>query len=491
MKRIAFLSLAALLGLTLATACGESNEDLDAGADAGAVDAGDETLDAGPDDPDTGTDLPDAGPMGCQEGCEFVELSLGILHSCGRRANGEALCWGRGQELQLGDGRTRHEQCAEVGSDPEDCTDNPVNVRWEDGTARPIVEDATQVTTRGFGASCVLRGAGELWCWSLETIPEVSGGMPRQRMIAERDLDALDGIDQASVSDGHMCVIQGPDRQVHCAGSNSFGQLGVGDREVRYVDPMAVMIDDTTSLDGAEEVVVSHGGFTCARTADAVYCWGANDDDQLGDGVDTTHVTEPCMGSSVTDIFDCAPSPVRVGEESAPLGAVSSMALGPSHVCVVESSDGSPGPVLCWGDNRGGQAGQPDTEETVGFPTAVGGIDDAVQVAAGSAFSCALHADGTISCWGSNLHGQLGDGVEDHGATCVRGSDSVDCSRTPVQVSTIDDATFLAANASHACAIRANGSVWCWGRNNNKQAGEDSRDNQFAPVMVPDTDPTM
>jgi alpha-tubulin suppressor-like RCC1 family protein len=386
----------------------------------------------------------------------------------------------------------RHEQCAAVGSDPEDCSGVPVNVRWQDGTARPIVEDATQVTVRGFGASCVLRGAGELFCWSLETIPDVGGGMPRQRMIAEPDLESLDGIEQASVSDGHMCVVQGTDRQVYCAGGNAFGQLGLGDFVTPHVDPQPVMLDSTTALDGVEEVIISHGAFTCARTSDAVYCWGANDDDQFGDGTDTTHAAEPCMGSSMTDIFDCSNTPVQVGGETGPdvLGAVSSMALGPSHACAVESSDGSPGTVVCWGDNRGGQGGQPETEETVGFPTEVG-IDDAVQVAAGSGFSCALHSDGTISCWGSNLHGQLGDGVEDHGATCTRGSDSVDCSRTPVSVSMIDDATFIAANASHACAIRANGSVWCWGRNNNKQLGTTDRENRHVPVMVQGTDPSM
>lgn len=480
MTRIAYLILASLLGTSLVTACGETNDTTDDAGD-DTSDAGTTTPDAGPGEPDTGT--PDAGPVGCQEGCEFVEISLGLLHSCGRRANGEVLCWGRGQELQLGDGRLRHEQCAEVGREPEDCSGLPVNVRWEDDTSRPIIDDATQVTTRGFGASCALRG-GDLWCWSLQTISDVSGGIPRQRQIAEHDIDALGEIAQASVSDGHLCVVQGTGRQVYCAGNNSYGQLGLGDFVTPVVDPAPVMLEESTPLTGVEEVIVSHGAFTCARTSDAVYCWGINDNRQFGDGIGS-HSAEPCMGSSTTDVFDCSNTPVEVGPEAGRLGAVSSLALGSSHACAVVSG----GQVVCWGDNRGGQCAQPEENEIVDVPTPVEGIEDAVQVAAGSSFSCALHADGSVSCWGSNLHGQLGDGVAEHAQTCQRGSDRVDCSRSPVSVSTIDDATSLAANASHACVIREDGSVWCWGRNGNKQLGTHDRENRREPVMVRETGP--
>ncbi|HJL17735.1 MAG TPA: hypothetical protein RMH99_18870 [Sandaracinaceae bacterium LLY-WYZ-13_1] len=491
MKRIALLALAGILGLTLA-ACGDGNDDMDAGTDGG--DAGSEMEDSGSDEPDAF--VPDAGPMGCQEDCEVEQLSLGILHSCALRANGEVICWGRAQELQLGDNRTRHEQCAEVGSDPEDCSGVPVNVRYEGESGLPVLMDATQISTRGFGASCALRAGGELWCWSLETIPEVAGGMPRQRPVAERDLATLDSVEQVSASDGHICVVHGTDRRVLCAGSNSFGQLGLGTFGARVTMPTEVSLPDGDLTD-VQQVEVSHGAFTCARTSDTIYCWGVNDNDQFGDGVDTSHAAEPCMGSSVTDVFDCSNEAVEVGEiqidetTSEPLGPVSAMTLGSSHVCVVRSADGSPGQVYCWGDNRGGQGAQPDSEDSLGYPTAVDGIDDAVDVAAGSGFTCALHDGGTISCWGSNLHGQLGDGVMDHGATCERGSDDVDCSRTPVSVETIDDAIAIGANASHACAIRANGSVWCWGRNNNKQLGTTDRMNRYEPVMVQGTDPSM
>ena len=47
------------------------------------------------------------------------------------------------------------------------------------------------------------------------------------------------------------------------------------------------------------------------------------------------------------------------------------------------------------------------------MPVGVAGISDAVAVVAGDDHSCALRQGGTISCWGYNGYGQLGDGTYD------------------------------------------------------------------------------
>ena len=470
--------------LGLFAGCGESMDD-DAGVDSGSTMTDSGPIDSGPGAPDTGT--PDAGPVGCQTDCEFVELTAGVVHMCGRRANGEVLCWGRAQESQLGDGRSRHDNCAAPGSPLEDCSGLPVNVRYDDGVGAPIIMDAEAITARGFSASCALR-SGELWCWSNQTVPDVAGGIPTERQIAERDVDSIADITQASVSGGHLCVVEGASDRVQCVGGGSSGQLGRGVFVEQVVDPAPVLLDATSGaeveLTGAIEVVVSHGSFTCARTADSLYCWGRNASGQLGDNL--TH-TE-CVVST-TDRFDCSANPVLVGDPSAPLGALSALSLGSSHACAIVSAVGSPGQVVCWGDNRGGQSGQPDSMQNVAYPTDVAGVDDAIAIAAGSSFTCALRTGGAISCWGRNFDGQLGDGVMNHGTTCMSGSSLEDCSRTPVDVAVIDDGTALAANGSSVCAIRANGSVWCWGNNNQRQLGDGTRNNRSMPAMVQGTAP--
>ncbi|AKV04776.1 hypothetical protein AKJ09_11439 [Labilithrix luteola] len=62
---------------------------------------------------------------------------------------------------------------------------------------------------------------------------------------------------------------------------------------------------------------------------------------------------------------------------------------------------------------------------------------------------CALLADGTVACWGTNAGGELGDG-DDAG-----GSDSV----TPLRVPGLSNIVKLA----HTCAIDKDGASWCWG----------------------------
>lgn len=76
--------------------------------------------------------------------------------------------------------------------------------------------------------------------------------------------------------------------------------------------------------------------------------------------------------------------------------------------------------------------------------------DRVVEIAAGAAHTCALRAGGTVDCWGSNEHGQLG----------LEGSATA---WTPARVPGVDDAVHLAAGWGLTCARRREGTVRCWG----------------------------
>ena len=93
------------------------------------------------------------------------------------------------------------------------------------------------------------------------------------------------------------------------------------------------------------------------------------------------------------------------------------------------------------------------------------------QVAAGDKFTCAVKSDGTVWCWGQNSKGTLGDGTVTH--------------RTrPVQVVGITDATHVVAGLEFACALRSGGTVKCWGSNSNGQLGNASTTDSSTPVDV-------
>lgn len=134
------------------------------------------------------------------------------------------------------------------------------------------------------------------------------------------------------------------------------------------------------------------------------------------------------------------------------------------------------GTVRCWGG--GGEAVSAITGVAGNVPlsgaVAISGITSAVAVAVGDAHACALRSDGGVLCWGSNSSGQLGNGTF-----------SVQAS-PPQQVPNLANVVSLATGEAHTCAVVISGAVLCWGLNGSRQLGfpADPPDT-FSPQEVP------
>jgi alpha-tubulin suppressor-like RCC1 family protein len=77
--------------------------------------------------------------------------------------------------------------------------------------------------------------------------------------------------------------------------------------------------------------------------------------------------------------------------------------------------------------------------------------------------ACALSA-GSLTCWGANPLGELGDGTSvDRGAPTL----AVDRSMTPL----LGSEGSIALGKAHTCAIAASGALYCWGANQRHQLG--------------------
>jgi alpha-tubulin suppressor-like RCC1 family protein len=74
-------------------------------------------------------------------------------------------------------------------------------------------------------------------------------------------------------------------------------------------------------------------------------------------------------------------------------------------------------------------------------------------------------------CWGRNNYGQLGNGS------------SVPYSATPVAVRNLDAVVSISLSPHHACALRADATAWCWGRNDYAQLGTAGGQSR-SPVQV-------
>ncbi|HEX8630158.1 MAG TPA: hypothetical protein VF755_18525, partial [Catenuloplanes sp.] len=173
-----------------------------------------------------------------------------------------------------------------------------------------------------------------------------------------------------------------------------------------------------------------------------LWCWGANASGQLG------------VNSAAADSL----VPVRVTAR-APLAGRELLQVdaGAAHTCVVDGD----GEVYCWGENEYGQLGVGNTTDSR-RPVRVPGLNGIIKVAAGATHTCALTSGGTVSCWGRNNAGQLGTNSL---------APDVD---TPQDVTTLTGIVDLAAHESNTCAVKDNGTAWCWGSNEFGQLGDGS-----------------
>jgi len=188
----------------------------------------------------------------------------------------------------------------------------------------------------------------------------------------------------------------------------------------------------------------SDQGFVCAsKTNGTLWCWGGNLRGQLGDGTTTTSTTPKQVGSETDWAQFCT---------------------GAQHSCGLRAS----GSVWCWGSGDSLQTGQTDTAP-LSVPTQVGSDMDWKALDCGTDHSCAVKNDGQLRCWGNNRRGQLGRGTSGN-------KDSPHA--------LMNDWSQLAVHSNHSCGIKTDSSLWCWGKNYVGQLGQPDKHDRQSPVVL-------
>lgn len=118
--------------------------------------------------------------------------------------------------------------------------------------------------------------------------------------------------------------------------------------------------------------------------------------------------------------------------------------------------------MSCWGANGFGQLGN-GTATPSTSPVPVFNVTTATGIVAGRDHGCAHLSTGTVRCWGINNFGELGDGTMDQSSipVAVLNSDR----------SMLTGVTAVAAGVGHSCARLTDGTVSCWGNNTVGQLG--------------------
>ncbi|PCC68284.1 Regulator of chromosome condensation (RCC1) repeat-containing protein [Nannocystis exedens] len=319
--------------------------------------------------------------------------------------------------------------------------------------------DARRVTSLATGVmhTCARFADGAVRCWGYCDVRcgrlGEAGPSPPLRIEA---LPAAEGI---AVGDDHGCAWHA-DGRVSCWGSNYYGALGIP-ADIRSPVPVTVS--------GVEDVVelVARSHDTCARHRDGgVTCWGgiARVADESAEQA-AARLPRRIEGvTRASDLFVADEVMVCAREQSGAVGCWSqqerSARIGPPEQfrgvvarpgcnCALLDDGtaschafGLPGAMM--GDGTHGPAPT--------LPCSIDRIKNVRELVTSSSFGCALDRAGKVLCWGELALEIQGDrGIVWPGPA-------------PREVAGLSDVTSLVASMSNVCALKSDGSVWCFGQ---------------------------
>lgn len=451
-------------------------------------------------------------PFPVSGGSSFVQVDTGETFSCGLGGGGRAFCWGTDLNGRLGNGANGD-------------------------ASYPLypVANLTDIVKVGAGAyhGCALQRTGKVWCWGAQSGDANSagllgtGGTPATSQVPVLVSGHEDYVD-LSVGNTHTCAIR-HNGEAWCWGGGTFGQLGNG---VSASSPVPVKVANVNDFMGISAAHCNTCQKTCGvtKTGEA-YCWGTQTNGEFGNGATSATYNVPqlvsslstnvqqiststnsvcalvgggeiwCAGSQVSGALGNgltagnATSMVRVSSKN----TFTKVSTGTSMSCGLTDAK----ELWCWGSNTSGYLGASAAIASSSVPIKVKGenymdvdvgpsrvvtalVDTNVKkisplssqggrISVAFSLTCYIDAEAELWCWGSDASGQLGNGPIYTG---------IQQSPTPV----IEPGKWkkVRVSSDHACAIKANGTLWCWGADDVGQLGNGAvtTANQESPIQI-------
>jgi alpha-tubulin suppressor-like RCC1 family protein len=327
-------------------------------------------------------------------------------------------------------------------------------------------------TAAGAGHSLALCADGSLAAWGENLYGQLGNGgtTSSKTPVPVTQTGVLAGKTVIAIAAGRyhnlaLCT----DGTIAAWGRGLEGQLGANSPTNSPV-PVAVSKPTGSPLLGKKVVAVAAGAYhSLARCADGTLAaWGYNQDGQLGDNSFATRNLPVAVNtvSGLSTLFG---------------KTVTAVAAGEAHT-VALCSDGT---VAVWGGNNSGQLGTSfyspsSVPVALGTTGSVLAGKTVVAVAAGANHALALCADGFLAAWGDGLYGQLGDNSTvsfRSGLVAVNtaGGVSALAGRTVVAI---------AGGYRHSLALCADGTLTAWGYNYYGQLGDGTVTTRKVPVAV-------
>jgi alpha-tubulin suppressor-like RCC1 family protein len=324
------------------------------------------------------------------------------------------------------------------------------------GAQRSSADVANPKLSAGVYSTCAIYSNNRVYCWGSNSSNQLGLGSSTKLSYTVRP-NPVKGVpaQPVGISNGYSSacsiLITGG---ISCWGSNPAGALGPKSlgKSAKSAQPSASLISPWVAPSNQS----TGSQHSCFRDNNAtVKCLGTNNYGQLGNASNTPSAT---------------PTQVAVLTGASAATRASQVVSGANHSCALLDNRN----VKCWGVNNVRQLGTPTNSVAwVNSPVDVPALTNNVtQLASKADHTCAIHANGDVSCWGADSYGQLGDGTVApfKGAVKVAGLGA--------------DARQVSTGVAHTCSLIKGGGVKCWGSNEFGQLGNGTATTSSKPVSV-------
>ncbi len=342
-------------------------------------------------------------------------------------------------------------------------------------------EPASELTSVSVGSAhaCGVHPSGDIYCWGNNRYGQLGNGVAVDSELPPARVQTSVRFRSVSAGATHSCALA-VDGSAYCWGTDMSGVLGDATLGAQCMGMPCTAVPTRVAPDLTFDALSAGHEHSCALRDGRAYCWGRNQEGQLG----RQPSGEECDG-------------VPCGRQALPVDTelrFREVSVSGRHSCALGE-----GMTFCWGDNSYGQLDAPRTIRSSSEPLRVStevhlesvstsglyscGLTAAgrvicwgttplgsesgvalfpewkgarfVAVGAGGTHSCALGADGGVYCWGIGRYNRLGSRV-------IGKCDGLPCSRVPVKVPLPSKYAKLSVGGTSACAI-APDRVTCWG----------------------------
>jgi alpha-tubulin suppressor-like RCC1 family protein len=410
----------------------------------------------------------------------IVQVTQSANSACGRRANGDVLCWGEASVGQLGDGTYQPrgiaayvritwqtnpyaarvaklssagwQTCAILTDRRVACwgSKHPWWSNKPETTLEPgVINGLTDVVDiiAGWGNSCALKRDGTVWCWGI-------------RMITSQFVNGVQTSDipQMHIQRDVIALSSGIGNNIRCLTAMTGGVTCYKNDAPGDISAYQLPTGNTISSDVGK---VEHGYLSSCylkQSNGEVWCWG-----------DNTYYSQ--LGNGISNIQSSDPRKVNG------LGTVQQLATGDYASCAILADTS----VKCWGQAiridgvNGGAAGTRGTSE---YPTpiAIPNTTGMRKIASGWG-NCGIKFDGTVWCWG--VKRWVSWSASTNAGMILEGA------LTPWQVMGISNAVDINQSSSWSvCVLLQTGDTRCWGEGANGELGNGTNALNWIPRPI-------